>query len=96
MMYKNCKLCQLEDDIDYLHPIYDGKSNNYVLICENCRDKIFKDRERLSEKERCDICEGTLLEYEKLNGICDNCDYKKSLCDSPNTTTKGSDPNRND
>lgn len=52
--------------------------------------------ERLSERDRCNICEGTLLEYEKLTRICDNCDYKKSICDSPNTATKGGESNGND
>jgi hypothetical protein len=35
--------------------------------------------ERLSEKDRCIKCEGTLLEYEKLTCICDNCDFHNSV-----------------
>lgn len=51
MKYIHCKLCNYEDDIDYQHPLYDGKSNNFVLICEKCREKIFSDRERLSPED---------------------------------------------
>ncbi len=51
MMNKLCKLCDYEDDIDYLHPLYDGKGNDFVLICEKCRKKIFSDRERSKRED---------------------------------------------
>jgi hypothetical protein len=53
-------------------------------------------RERASEKERCKQCNDILHEYEQLTCICDNCDYKESLCGAPNTPTKGSESSRND
>lgn len=56
----------------------------------------FNQPERTSEKDRCEICECTLLEYEKLTRICDNCDFHRSVCDVPNTPTKGSESSRND
>lgn len=51
MKYIKCKLCDFKDDIDYQHPLYDGKSNNFVLICKNCRKKIFSDRERSKRED---------------------------------------------
>lgn len=51
MMYKDCKLCGFQDDIDYLTPLYEGRSNNFVLICEKCKTEIFSDRERSKRED---------------------------------------------
>lgn len=50
MMYKKCELCDYEDDVDYLHLLYDGRGNDYVVICEKCRNKIFS-RSECKKKE---------------------------------------------
>ena len=46
-----CKLCNYQDDTDYLHPVYDGKSTDYILICEKCRNKLFSDRELVKPED---------------------------------------------
>ena len=52
MIYQTCKNCGYEDDVDYLHLIYSGHSswNKTSYLCDKCHEKIFIDRERLSEK----------------------------------------------
>ncbi len=43
MIIEKCKLCDSNDDVDYLHPLYDGRGNNFIYICEKCRIKLFQD-----------------------------------------------------
>lgn len=44
MITKHCQLCGYGDDVDYLHPLYDGRGDRFVLICEKCRESIFSDK----------------------------------------------------
>lgn len=56
MMYGRCKLCDYEDDIDYLHPLYDGRGNDYIMICENCRKKLFSGPEHSKREDLYEEC----------------------------------------
>ena len=71
---------------------------NRILLGKHIeiQGEIIGQLERTSEKERCKKCNTQLHEYEKFTQICDNCDYKSSLCNVPISPTKGREANRND
>jgi hypothetical protein len=40
-----CRICSKEDQVEYLHPLYNGLGGKCVQVCEECRDRIFSGRE---------------------------------------------------
>ncbi len=41
MKLEICQLCKCKEDADYIHLIYDGRSNRFACICEKCREILF-------------------------------------------------------
>ncbi len=42
MNIEKCKICDKQEDSDYIHLLFWGTSKIYILVCDDCVIKLFE------------------------------------------------------
>ncbi len=44
MKIEKCKICEKNEDSEYMHLLFWGTSKLYIKVCQECVDKLYKEK----------------------------------------------------